>query len=88
MNRNRSIFILMIIIIKSSTSFNIKIIRDGRDKILPGNKRCEKFNANLPNTTCTCLPASPTFMSTEADENFKCQQKKQISDGKHIIEYD
>ena len=87
LNRNRSIFILMIIIIKSPTCFNIEITRGTRDKILLGSETCQKFHANLPNGTCICLPASPTFMSTETDENFKCQQNEQINTGKHIIEY-
>ena len=82
MNRNRCIFILMIISIKTSTCFDIEIIRGGRDKILRNSERCEQFNANLPNTTCTCLPASPTFMSTETDETFKCQQNEHIKEGK------
>ena len=77
----------MMIIIKSSTCFNVKIIRGRRDKILLGSERCGAFNANSPNTSCTCLPASPTFMSTEDKQKFKCQQNEQIRIGKHIIGY-
>ena len=86
MNRNTNIFILVVIFLKSSTCFSLEIIRGERDKITIDNKRCQTFNANLPEGTCTCLTASPTFMSTKKNINFTCQQNEDIRKGKHIIE--
>ena len=87
MDRNRNIFILMVILLKSSTCFSLEIIRGENDKIAIDKKRCQTFNANVPDGTCTCLNASPTFMSTKTNINLTCQQNEHIRKGKHIIEW-